>query len=52
MAATTLFDLDRRSPGDGKAGVLYARDKRRQHPGKKPKSAAAKPAAASAGAVT
>jgi len=28
MAATTLFDLDRRSPGDGKAGILYARDKR------------------------
>jgi uncharacterized LabA/DUF88 family protein len=30
MTATTLFELDRRSPGDGKAGVLYVRDKRRR----------------------
>ena len=30
MAATTLFDLDRRPPGDGKTAVIYARDKR--HP--------------------
>lgn len=28
MAATTLFDLDRRVPGDGKNAVIYARDKR------------------------
>ena len=28
-AATTLFELDRRSPGDGKPIVIYARDKRR-----------------------
>jgi hypothetical protein len=28
MAATTLFDLDRRLPGDGKPAVIYARDKR------------------------
>jgi uncharacterized LabA/DUF88 family protein len=28
MAATTLFELDRRSPGDGKPGVIYAHDKR------------------------
>ncbi|WP_119730108.1 NYN domain-containing protein [Thermomonospora amylolytica] len=34
MAATTLFELDRRSPGDGKPGVIYARDKRT--PGKTP----------------
>lgn len=33
LAATTLFELDRRSPGDGKQGILYARDKRRR-PGK------------------
>lgn len=33
IAATTLFELDRRSPGDGKAGIIYARDKRRR-PGK------------------
>jgi hypothetical protein len=30
MTATTLFELDRRSPGDGKQSVIYARDKRRQ----------------------
>ena len=28
MAATTLFELDRRSPGDGKPGIIYALDKR------------------------
>ncbi len=39
MAATTLFDLDRRSPGDGKPGIIYARDKRQ---GKKLKANAAK----------
>ena len=33
MAATTLFDLERRSPGDGKPGIIYARAKhRRQAP--------------------
>jgi hypothetical protein len=35
MAATTLFELDRRRPGDGKPAVIYARDKRRR-PDKKP----------------
>ncbi len=35
MAATGLFDLDRRLPGDGKPAVIYARDKR--HPDR-PKS--------------
>jgi uncharacterized LabA/DUF88 family protein len=34
-AATTLFELDRRRPGDGKPAVIYARDKRRR-PDKKP----------------
>ncbi|HEY0450823.1 NYN domain-containing protein [Actinophytocola sp.] len=34
MTATTLFELDRRSPGDGKPGIIYARDKRRR-PGKR-----------------
>jgi uncharacterized LabA/DUF88 family protein len=29
MAATTLFDLERRVPGDGKAAVIYVRDRRR-----------------------
>ncbi|WP_315987329.1 NYN domain-containing protein [Actinomadura sp. HBU206391] len=28
MAATTQFEVDRRSPGEGKAGIIYARDKR------------------------
>ena len=27
---TSLFELESRSPGDGKAGVIYARDKRRR----------------------
>jgi uncharacterized LabA/DUF88 family protein len=30
LDATTLFELERRSPGDGKAGIIYARDKRRR----------------------
>jgi uncharacterized LabA/DUF88 family protein len=30
IAATTLFELDRRSPSDGKPAVLYAREKRRR----------------------
>ena len=37
MTATTLFELDRRSPGDGKPGIIYAHDKRRR-PDKKPSS--------------
>jgi uncharacterized LabA/DUF88 family protein len=28
MAATSLFELDRRTLGDGKPGIIYARDKR------------------------
>jgi uncharacterized LabA/DUF88 family protein len=40
MAATTLFELDRRSPGDGKPEIIYAHDRRRR-PGKKSKSARA-----------
>ena len=31
VTATTLFDLDRRSPGDGKPGIPYVRDNRRKH---------------------
>jgi uncharacterized LabA/DUF88 family protein len=41
IAATTLFELDRRSPGDGKTAIVYVRDKRRR-PDKKPKSTATK----------
>jgi uncharacterized LabA/DUF88 family protein len=32
LDATSLFDVERRSPGDGKPGNLYARDKRRRRP--------------------
>jgi uncharacterized LabA/DUF88 family protein len=31
ITATTLFEMDRRSPGDGKPAVIYTRDKR-HHP--------------------
>ena len=47
MAATTLFDIDRRSPGDGKQGIIYARDKSRR-PGRKPRGAQAGPPAGAA----
>ena len=30
VSATTLFETDRRSPGDGKQAIIYARAKRRQ----------------------
>jgi uncharacterized LabA/DUF88 family protein len=33
--ATTLFETERRSPGDGKQAVIYLRDKRRRPAGKK-----------------
>jgi len=35
MTATTLFELERRSAGDGRQGELFVRDKRRREPGKK-----------------
>jgi hypothetical protein len=38
MSATTLFELDRRSPGDGMQQIIYARDKRRR-PDRKPRAA-------------
>jgi uncharacterized LabA/DUF88 family protein len=38
MAATTLFDLERRSPGEGKSTVIYAKDKRQQPAGKTSRS--------------
>jgi uncharacterized LabA/DUF88 family protein len=40
MAATTLFELERRSTGDGRPGVIYVRDKRRRPPVKKPSGTA------------
>ena len=39
MAATTLFELDRRSPGDGKPGIIYAREKRRRRGAARPSRA-------------
>ena len=44
IKATTLFDIERHSPGDGKQSVVYARQKRRA-------AAARKPTAAKAGSV-
>jgi uncharacterized LabA/DUF88 family protein len=35
MAATTLFELERRRLDDGKQSVIYIRDTRRRQPGKK-----------------
>jgi uncharacterized LabA/DUF88 family protein len=41
MGATTLFELDRRSPGDGKPGIIYARTKRRRRSPARPARARA-----------
>ncbi len=38
MVATTLFELDRRSLGDGRQGALYIRDNRRRPPASKAKA--------------
>jgi uncharacterized LabA/DUF88 family protein len=35
ITATTLFETDRRSPGDGKQPIFYARLKRRRQPAKR-----------------
>src|ERR1700733_8968083 len=35
ITATTLFETDRRSPGDGKQPIIYARLKRRRQPAKR-----------------
>jgi uncharacterized LabA/DUF88 family protein len=40
MAAATMFELERRSPGDGKAAIIYARD-RRQRSVRKPRASSA-----------
>ena len=39
MTATTLFDSERRSSGDGRPGVIYVHDKRRRQPAKKSRQA-------------
>ncbi|HXZ66124.1 MAG TPA: NYN domain-containing protein [Streptosporangiaceae bacterium] len=38
MGATTLFELERRSPGEGKSTVIYAKDKRQQQTSKATRS--------------
>ena len=35
ITATTLFETDRRSPGDGKQPIIFARLKRRRSPAKR-----------------
>jgi uncharacterized LabA/DUF88 family protein len=40
VKATTLFDIERRSPGDGKQALVYVREKRRS-PASRPRKAAA-----------
>jgi uncharacterized LabA/DUF88 family protein len=47
IAATTLFELERRSPGDGKPGIIFAREKRRRRSPARPA-----PAISGAGAST
>jgi len=39
MTATTLFDSERRSSGDGRPGVIYVRDRRSRQPAKRPRQA-------------
>jgi uncharacterized LabA/DUF88 family protein len=39
ITATTLFEIERRSPGDGKQALMYAREKRRA-PARQPRKAA------------
>jgi uncharacterized LabA/DUF88 family protein len=38
MAATTLFELERRSPGEGRPGVIYVRDRRLRPSAKRARS--------------
>jgi uncharacterized LabA/DUF88 family protein len=35
MTATSLFELERRSAGEGRQGAIFVRDKRRRQPGRK-----------------
>jgi uncharacterized LabA/DUF88 family protein len=50
MAATTLFELERRSPGEGKSTVIYAKYKRQQPTRKTSRSATARSRTRAAGA--
>jgi uncharacterized LabA/DUF88 family protein len=36
VAATTMFELERRGPGDGRPGIIYAREKRRRRSAARP----------------
>ncbi|MGH3301839.1 MAG: NYN domain-containing protein [Streptosporangiaceae bacterium] len=50
MAATTLFELERRSPSGGKSAVICARDRRQQPARKTSRSGAARPRSRAAAA--
>ena len=39
IKATTLFEIERHSPGDGKQALMYAREKRRAAPARRSASA-------------
>ena len=43
IEATTIFEMDRRSPGDGKQAVIYVREKRRRPAGRSPRARTATP---------
>jgi hypothetical protein len=48
ITATTLFEIERRSPGDGKQALMYAREKPRAAPVRKSASARSAPSKAPA----
>jgi uncharacterized LabA/DUF88 family protein len=50
MAATTLFELERRSPGEGKSTVIYAKDRRQQQARKTSQSGTARSRSRASGA--
>jgi uncharacterized LabA/DUF88 family protein len=52
ITATTLFETDRRSPGDGKQPIIFARLKRRRSPAKSPARSPAKRTVATAAKQT
>jgi hypothetical protein len=52
ITATTLFETDRRSPGDGKQPIIYARLKRRRSPARATAKAPAASTARSTGKRT
>ena len=43
IEATTIFEMDRRSLGEGKQAVIYVREKRRRPAGRSPRARTATP---------